>query len=617
MISQQSSSTSAQQPSRFSPWWFVAGVAFSLLLIGLYGLLRPRSTSLQRVKAQYLSDIAELDSAVRHLNRAVVSNRPGTDVQAAFDTARLAYKRVEFLAELYNPQTAKSLNGPALPEVEPDDATQHEVQPEGFQVVEELLFPYDPASRTELLTQLAILQSNVGRLTRVATDNEMTDSHVFDAMRLEVFRIISLGITGFDSPIANHSLPEAAAALKSLQRHAGFYELADRDPDLTARLDRTFAGAIGALQRERSFNGFNRLGYITDHANVLSGLLLDMQKALAIPVFVESRLLSSSARTLNDPDAFDPNYFVNSSDDRATPDRIALGKMLFYDPILSGNHVGGPAARTCATCHQPDQAFADGEAKSLAVGFGGRRIARNSPTLLNAAFQANQFADSRVTFLEDQAGDVIQNTDEMHGSLPDAVNALKTNETYRKTFARTYRDGVTEQNLKNAVASYVRSLTSLDSRVDQALRGKPALLTAEERHGFNLFMGKGKCATCHFFPLFNGTIPPAYQKTESEVIGTPATAAEKSIDPDLGKYLTTRINIQKHAFKTPTVRHIDKTAPYMHNGVYRTLEEVVEFYNKGGGNGLGFNLDNQTLPFNKLNLTEPEKKALVAFMKVL
>ena len=611
MISQQSAPLSAGY-ARPTPWLLVAGVAVVLLLIGFYGLLRPRPTPLQQVKTQYLSDIARLDSATRHLNRVAVGGRSVAEVQAAFDTARLAYKRVEFLAELYNPETAKSLNGAPLPEVEEDDGLQQIVSPMGFQVVEELLFPYDPANRTDLLTQLAVLQSNVGRLTRVATDNEMTDSHVFDAMRTEVFRLTTLGITGFDSPIANHSLPETVSALQSLQRHAGFYELADCNPDLANRLDRTFVGVTGALQKEDSFNEFDRLGYITSHANVLSGLLLDAQKALAIPVFVESRLLSSSARTLNDVDAFDPSYFVNSSDDRATPARVALGKMLFYDPILSGK-----ANRTCATCHQPDRAFADGEYKSLAVGFGGRRIARNSPTLLNAAFQTNQFADSRVTFLEDQASDVIQNTDEMHGSLPDAVKALQTNETFRASFAKTYRDGVTEQNLKNAIASYVRSLTSLNSRVDRSLRGETALLTAEEKHGFNLFMGKGKCATCHFFPLFNGTVPPGYQKTESEIIGTPATITGKTVDPDLGKYLTTKINIQKYAFKTPTVRHAAQTAPYMHNGVYRTLDQVVEFYNKGGGNGLGFNLDNQTLPFDKLNLTGPEKKALVAFMEAL
>jgi len=130
-------------------------------------------------------------------------------------------------------------------------------------------------------------------------------------------------------------------------------------------------------------------------------------------------------------------------------------------------------------------------------------------------------------------------------------------------------------------------------------------------------MGKAKCATCHFFPLFNGTVPPAYVETESEVLGTPATSEGKSVDPDVGKFALTQREPHRYAFKTPTVRHIALTAPYMHNGVFKTLEEVVDFYDQGGGNGLGFNLENQTLPFDKLNLTGPEKKALVAFMKVL
>ncbi|MFD2570277.1 cytochrome c peroxidase [Spirosoma soli] len=612
MLSEQTPATSVSKANRTSVRWTLMVLATGLIVAVSYYLLQPRLTPVQQVKAQYLKDIAGLDSSVRHLNRIILSHRSVADMQSAFRSARLAYKRVEFLAELYNPETAKSLNGPALPEVEEDDGLQRQIQPEGFQVIEELLFPYDPAQHQDLLTKAAVLQSNVGRLTKVASTNEMTDSHVFDAIRLEVFRLLSLGITGFDSPVSTHSLPEAAAALESLQRYVSIYEPATKDAALATLLDRTFAGAISALKSEKNFNSFDRLGFITNHANVLSGLLLDTQKALEIPVFQESRLLSTEARTLNDLKAFDTGYFVNTNDDRPTPARVALGKLLFYDPILSGD-----SRRTCATCHQPDKAFTDGEPKSLAIGFGGRRIARNAPTLLNATFQAAQFADSRVIFLEDQASDVIQNTQEMHGSLPKAVSALRNKAAYRKAFADTYKDGITEQNLKNAVASYIRSLTNLDSRVDRYLRGQPTALTSEEKHGFNLFMGKAKCATCHFYPLFNGTVPPAYQKTESEVLGTPATAENRQLDPDLGKFQTTKIHIQKHAFKTPTIRNVAKTAPYMHNGVYRSLEEVVDFYDKGGGNGLGFNLDNQTLPEDKLHLTPGEKKALVAFMKAL
>ena len=463
-----------------------------------------------------------------------------------------------------------------------------------------------------------MMRVNAKRLRQLANGNTFTDSHIFDALRLQVFRIVTMGITGFDSPVAFQSLPETVAILEGIRAQLTNYPLADKNADLASKLDRAFAGAIAMLQTNRDFDRFDRLTFIRDHANPLSGLLLDAQNALGITVCSESRFLSPSARTLNQAGIFDPNFFVNYAEQRTTPDKVALGKMLFYDPILSGN-----SQRTCATCHQPARDFSDGETKSLATGFGGRRIARNSPTLWNTALQAVQFADLRVIFLEDQASDVIENSDEMHGSLPDAVKALAANPQYAALFARTYKMGVTEPNLKNAIASYMRSLVSLDSRLDKHLRGENdqagqrAMLSDEEKLGFNVFMGKGKCATCHFFPLFNGTVPPAFQETENEVIGTPATINEKQVDSDPGKFVITKSAVHQHAFKTPTVRFVAKTAPYMHNGVYRTLDEVVDFYNKGGGNGMGFELDNQTLPFDKLNLTEPEKRGLVAFMKGL
>jgi cytochrome c peroxidase len=132
-------------------------------------------------------------------------------------------------------------------------------------------------------------------------------------------------------------------------------------------------------------------------------------------------------------------------------------------------------------------------------------------------------------------------------------------------------------------------------------------------------MGKAACGTCHFAPLFGGTLPPAYLESEPEVIGVPATRNVKPavVDGDLGVYLVTRAPLHRHAFKTPTVRNVALTAPYMHNGVFRTLEEVVDFYDAGGGNGLGMRLPNQTLSPEPLHLTRREKSDLVAFMNAL
>jgi cytochrome c peroxidase len=151
------------------------------------------------------------------------------------------------------------------------------------------------------------------------------------------------------------------------------------------------------------------------------------------------------------------------------------------------------------------------------------------------------------------------------------------------------------------------------------MRGDKSKLSEAEKNGFNLFTGKAKCATCHYIPLFNGLIPPFFSDTESEVLGVPKTKNKKNavIDPDFGKYLFTRSEIHKYAFKIPGLRNIELTAPYMHNGVFNTLEEVMEFYNNGGGAGLKIELPNQTLPPDKLNLSKKEIADVISFMKTL
>jgi cytochrome c peroxidase len=132
-------------------------------------------------------------------------------------------------------------------------------------------------------------------------------------------------------------------------------------------------------------------------------------------------------------------------------------------------------------------------------------------------------------------------------------------------------------------------------------------------------MGKAKCGTCHFFPIFNGTLPPWYSKSESEIIGVPSTTAWKNarIDPDRGRYEINKMNELLYAFKTPTVRNTAITAPYMHNGVYKSLNEVILFYQRGGGTGIGITLPNQSLPFDTLVLSADDKDALLAFLNTL
>jgi cytochrome c peroxidase len=130
-------------------------------------------------------------------------------------------------------------------------------------------------------------------------------------------------------------------------------------------------------------------------------------------------------------------------------------------------------------------------------------------------------------------------------------------------------------------------------------------------------MGKGRCGTCHYMPLFNGNFPPLYSRTEAEVIGVPGAAGSGVVDKDDGQYGVLHAPFLRHAFKTPTLRNVARTAPYMHNGVFATLEQVVDFYDDGGGMGEGEKIENQTLPGDSLHLAPVEKRALISFMKSL
>jgi cytochrome c peroxidase len=222
--------------------------------------------------------------------------------------------------------------------------------------------------------------------------------------------------------------------------------------------------------------------------------------------------------------------------------------------------------------------------------------------------------------LENQIENVMKNPEEFNLSPKEIKDRIVANKQLVQLFTKAFPDKkkITPYEIRNAIASYVRSLMPFNAKIDHYFSGK-GTLTASEENGFNLFAGKAKCATCHFIPLYNGTVPPWFNNSESEVIGVPKTAEWKNatIDPDEGRYGMNQLEQLRFSFKTPTARNSEKTAPYMHNGVYNTLEEVIKFYELGGGNGIGMNLEYQTLPFDNLKLTESEKKDIILFLKTL
>jgi cytochrome c peroxidase len=576
-----------------------------LFLVALMGC--QKKSKHQQVNELFKEDITLLIQKVAKLKYSVQSDSTQAQIQRQFLEAHQSYKKVEMISEYYSPTVSKAINGPALSEFEENDKIT--VAPEGFQVIEESIFPkYDQASKKELVQELGVLAANLTRLEKVSSTNELTDAHVFDAMRLQVYRIITLGITGFDSPIVQNSLPEALVSMETIER---YYQVFIEKQKVSNAKE-----VLGILEKGKrylkvnnDFNTFDRAFFIREIANPLSRGLYQTQSDLGIPFMKESRGLKPTAQTLFDKDVFDAEAFSGFPDYETTPEKIALGKRLFNDPILSGNN-----RRSCASCHHADKAFTDGVERAVSLD-GKTLIHRNTPTLTNIAFQRVFFSDSRVSYLEDQAIAVIKNENEMHGSLDKSALAIQKKQDYVKGFKKAFPKGeINAFAIKNALASYIRSLSHYEAKFDRYMQNK-ADFTMEEKAGFNLFAGKAKCASCHFIPLTNGTVPPNFDRSESEVLGVPNK--NKTLDGDLGKFVTTGADLHKYSFKTPTIRNIELTAPYMHNGVYKTLEEVVDFYNEGGGIGLGFDLSNQTLPADKLDLSAKEKKQLIAFMRTL
>ena len=580
------------------------------------------------VRRYYLGGIERLQSSVDSLDAAVRAWSEGeeeepVEAQAIFARVRIHYKLVEPLIGYLDRYSASLMNGPPLPKVDEHTNERRVIEPEGLQVIEEILFADDPGDELKRLRTLTDrLRIRVRTMQKNARAFPIEDRRIFEAMRAGLIRVAFLGLTGFDTPVSSDAIVEARTSMQSIRSLYSIYrdDLSSRSAVLDDTIIAAFDRADRILGSDIGFDELDRLDLIRTTIDPLYGLLYDAHVTLGYPTVVDlspyNRPVRYTARTLFGAETFDPYFYSPDPADRPDPLRTALGEKLFADPLLS---VDG--SRSCATCHSPEKGFADGLVYSAAIG--GDVLARNTPSLINIAFQSAFFWDGRTEHLELQVEDVLLNHTEMGMTFEALIERLRGREDYRDAFARTYRGtgdtAVTKFAITRAIGAYIRSLVDVDTEFDRYMRREIDRIDPSVARGFNLFMGKASCGTCHFAPLFNGVVPPDYLETETEVLGVTATAdfAHPRLDDDRGRYNRRLDEIYRGSFKTPTIRNVAATAPYMHNGAFATLEEVVEFYERGGGAGLGLDVPNQTLPPDRLNLTEQEKADLVAFMRAL
>lgn len=270
---------------------------------------------------------------------------------------------------------------------------------------------------------------------------------------------------------------------------------------------------------------------------------------------------------------------------------VELGRQLFFDARLSSN-----SSIRCASCHQPERSFSD--SRRFSIGARGLRGTRNAPALINRGYGRSFFWDGRSSTLDEQVLHPISDTLEMNLPIPEMLVRLSRDRTLRNAYRATFRDGVTASNTARALASYIRTLRSGGTPVDRYKSGGTLALAYGARRGMDLFMGKAGCANCHSGPDFTDEL----LHNTGIAVGT----------LDHGRRAITGDSADEGAFKTPTLRDLEHTGPYMHDGSMPTLEDVVEHYNKGGVPDP--NLDGDIKP---LHLTRQEKLDLLGFLRSL
>ncbi|MDN5202663.1 cytochrome c peroxidase [Fulvivirgaceae bacterium BMA10] len=586
------------------------------------------------IQEKYEDEVLEFGSSLDHLKQKIESldqtKERTTALKSAFSKTRNQFKKIEFLAEYFDPEYIKDyINGPPLSKLERNSPQLSVLEPQGLQVLEEVIYDDEVYGKKEELHELiSKLIDHYNEFSTYQNKIHLQDRHIFEASRYELIRIFTLGVTGFDSPVALNSIEEAHYALTSVYEAVKNYFplLNDEGKVLGKQLDHQFRETLSFLEENNDFNSFDRLVFLKEHINPLFKHVLDVQLALQIETYYETTPLTQKhsinyfATDIFSNDLLNPYYYLDLTEKRDHQKVIELGKYLFFDPILSQNN-----ERSCASCHKPELGFSDGKTKSTAFNFEST-VKRNSPTLINSIYSDRYFYDLRAEVLEEQFDHVIHDQKEFRTTYLTIFKKLEKSEEYLKLFKEAFpdlaNDPIKKYTLNTALSAYIKSLSGFNTPFDQYVRGERKEIGKNVADGFNLFMGKAGCGTCHFAPVFNGSVPPTFHESESEVLGVPATADlnNTTLDTDLGRYsgvLKEAADIYRHSFKTTTVRNITLTAPYMHNGVFQSLEEVVEFYDQGGGAGIKLDVPNQTLPPDPLELTDKEKGALVSFMRSL
>lgn len=600
---------------------------FSVLIIAILTISFRNSDNAETYRSVYTTSLNNYEIEQRAL-LDIISKSDLEDTSAIsrikqhINLARLALKRADFWLRYLEPTTYKQLNGP-LPvewETEVFEKFEKPYKREGAGLTLAFLYLDEEHPSKDSLKALinAALSATAAYSADSITKELNTFHHFFLCNRLYLLNLAAIYTTGFECPDVSQVIPELRDMMASVNNiYKAFNEDYTTTPLTKPYLDLYAAAVKFTLTQPVKPSKFDHYSFIKDYINPL--YTINQQMINEYHVVSHNMIdysLNKKANSIFSKDVYNgqnaKGIFLRVTDTAALAEIDRLGKLLFYDPILSGNNL-----RSCASCHKPAEYFTDTNTATALHYDHNNHLPRNTPTLLNAEYNHLVMLDGKHISLQNQTKGVITSNAEMGGDEKEILKKILSCKEYKEGFTRLLKYTPQEkevcfEHISAAITYYYCKFSNGSSPFDEAMNNHAALST-EAKEGFNIFMSKAQCATCHFVPQFNGVKPP-YIGSEFEVLGVPQDTAYKHLSPDQGRYNVNPAIETLNAFRTGTVRNAMYTKPYMHNGVFTTMEQVIEFYNTGGGAGKGLLVSNQTLSSDSLHLTQPEKNKLVAFI---
>ncbi len=562
---------------------------------------------------------------------ALINYIENSDLNSSKDIAKIGdqislvrekMKVMDFWFRYFDPLSYKKINGPLPVEWEFEVLEPpRKIEGSGLTLAE-LYLEEDKIAKDTLINLIssAVRASNIFN-ANIFKDELKTYHHFFLCNRLYLLNLAAIYTTGFECPDTSKIIPELRKMLSDVRDIYAAFNTGFPETKLSGEYLSVYDNTVSFVNHEPSdFSKFDHFTFIKDFVNPLFKINQELiNEYKVVSRNYSDRTLNNNSGSIFSKDLFSlqntKGIFKGIKEDSILTEIERIGKLLFYDPIVSGNN-----KRSCFSCHKSDMYFTDTSVTTALQFDNVNFLERNTPSLINVVFNQLIMLDGKHLTLQLQAKDVITNPIELGSKEKELIKKVMSCREYSDAFNNflkytTQEKNITIDHIASAVVLYFSKFSDYSSPFDEAMNNNTAV-DEHVKNGFNLFMSKAKCGTCHFIPQFNGVKPP-YISSEFEVIGTPEDSALTALSSDPGRYSQNPVKETMNAFRTGSIRNAEHTKPYMHNGVFFSLEQVIDFYNAGGGAGRNLSVPNQTLSSDSLHLTDDEKSDLILFIKSL